>query len=216
MEAPDEQLMTAYRDGDAGAFERLYRCHKGALFRFVLRGVSERPVAEELFQEIWMRVIEARERYVPEARFTTWLYTIAHHRLVDHWRRGAPALVALDEDPPGNPAQDTGRQAEGRGAGGRGSGGRRDRGGDRIERGGGEEPPALRDREAEGGGGRWLRKIATRRSRRPIAPWSARSRHARSTRRSSPRRGARSARGRRRWSPRSGAAAGTFRSPRRR
>src|SRR3990167_7285346 len=123
MEAPDEQLMTAYRDGDAGAFERLYRCHKGALFRFVLRGVSERPVAEELFQEIWMRVIEARERYVPEARFTTWLYTIAHHRLVDHWRRGAPALVALDEDPPGDPAQDPGRQARGRGGGPGGAGG---------------------------------------------------------------------------------------------
>src|SRR3990167_9203058 len=119
MEAPDEQLMTAYRDGDAGAFERLYRRHKGALFRFVLRGVSERPVAEELFQEIWMRVIEARERYVPEARFTTWLYTIAHHRLVDHWGRGAPALVALDEDPPGNPSQGPGRKAKGRESAGR-------------------------------------------------------------------------------------------------
>ena len=119
MEAPDEQLMTAYRDGDAGAFEKLYLRHKGPLFRFVLRGVYQRSVAEELFQEIWMRVIEARERYVPEARFTTWLYTIAHNRLVDHWRRGAPALVALDEDPPGNPAQDPGRQVEGRESAGR-------------------------------------------------------------------------------------------------
>src|SRR3972149_3712187 len=117
MEAPDEQLMTAYRDGDAGAFEKLYLRHKGPLFRFVLRGVYQRSVAEELFQEIWMRVSEARERYAPEARFTTWLYTIAHNRLVDHWRRGAPALVALDEDPPGNPAQDPGRPGGGGGAG---------------------------------------------------------------------------------------------------
>src|SRR5438034_5418636 len=83
MEAPDEQLMLAYRDGNAKAFETLYLRHRGRLFRFVLRSVKSRATAEELFQEIWMRVIEARERYAPQARFTTWLYTIAHHRMVD-------------------------------------------------------------------------------------------------------------------------------------
>src|SRR5712692_4500715 len=103
MEAPDEQLMLAYRDGNAGAFETLYLRHRGRLFRFVLRSVKSRATAEELFQEIWMRVIEARERYTPQARFTTWLYTIAHHRMVDHWRRGGLSLVELDEhDPPGD------------------------------------------------------------------------------------------------------------------
>ena len=88
MEAPDEQLMAAYRDGNAAAFETLYLRHRGRLFRFVLRSVKSRATAEELFQEIWMRVIEARERYAPQARFTTWLYTIAHHRMVDHWGEG--------------------------------------------------------------------------------------------------------------------------------
>jgi len=96
MEAPDEQLMLAYRDGDAGAFETLYRRHRGALYRFVLRGVKSRATAEELYQEIWIRVIEARERYTPQARFTTWLYTIAHHMLVDHWRQRGLSLVSLD------------------------------------------------------------------------------------------------------------------------
>ena len=62
MEAPDEQLMAAYRDGDAGAFDTLYARHKGALFRYVLRGVRVRAIAEELYQEIWIRVIEARRR----------------------------------------------------------------------------------------------------------------------------------------------------------
>ena len=52
MEAGDEQLMLAYREGDAGAFEALYRRHKGGLFRFVLRSVRERAPAEELYQEI--------------------------------------------------------------------------------------------------------------------------------------------------------------------
>jgi len=114
MEAPDEQLMLAYRDGNAGAFETLYLRHRGRLFRFVLRSVKSRATAEELFQEIWMRVIEARERYVPQARFTTWLYTIAHHRMVDHWRRGGLSLVELDDqDPPGD-SPDPARQLEAR------------------------------------------------------------------------------------------------------
>ena len=93
MEAPDEQLMLAYRDGDSGAFETLYRRHRGALYRFVLRGVKSRATAEELYQEIWIRVIEARERYKPQARFTTWLYTIAHNRMVDHWRKKQIAAI---------------------------------------------------------------------------------------------------------------------------
>ena len=98
MEAGDEQLMLAYREGDAGAFEELYKRHKGALFRFVLRSIRDRAIAEELYQEIWMRAIEARGRYEVQAKFTTWLFTIAHNRLVDHWRKRGLTLVALDEE----------------------------------------------------------------------------------------------------------------------
>ncbi|HTP61722.1 MAG TPA: sigma-70 family RNA polymerase sigma factor [Burkholderiales bacterium] len=112
MQAGDEQLMLAYREGDAGAFEEIYRRHKGGLFRFVLRSVRERAVAEELYQEIWMRVIEARGRYEVSApgagqpaKFSTWLYTIAHNRLVDHWRKRGLQLVALDaQDPAADPS----------------------------------------------------------------------------------------------------------------
>ena len=98
MEAPDEQLMLAYRDGNAAAFETLYTRHRTRLYRFVLRSVKSRAVGEELFQEIWMRVIEARGRYTPQARFTTWLYTIAHNHLVDHWRKRGLTLVSLEGD----------------------------------------------------------------------------------------------------------------------
>lgn len=119
MEAPDEELMLAYRHGDAGAFETLYKRHRGALYRFVLRAVKQRAAAEELFQDAWMRVIEARSRYAPQARFTTWLYTIAHNLLVDHWRRKGLTLVELNEElgvaSPDNPA----KQAEAREALGR-------------------------------------------------------------------------------------------------
>ena len=98
MPASDEQLMLAYAGGDAAAFEALYARHKGGLFRFVLRSVKARAEAEELFQEIWMRAIEARNRYTPQAKFSTWLYTIAHNRLVDHWRARGLAVVSLDDE----------------------------------------------------------------------------------------------------------------------
>jgi RNA polymerase sigma factor (sigma-70 family) len=96
VEGADEDLMLAYRDGNAGAFETLYGRHRARLYRFVLRSVKERGLAEELFQDVWMRVIEARERYFPSAKFTTWLYSIAHNRLVDHWRKKGLALVDLE------------------------------------------------------------------------------------------------------------------------
>jgi len=114
VEGADEELMIAYRDGNAGAFETLYARHRARLFRFVLRSVKERGMAEELFQDVWMRVIEARERYAPKARFTTWLYSIAHNRLIDHWRRKGLSVVDLENvDVEGN-SPNPERQAEAR------------------------------------------------------------------------------------------------------
>jgi RNA polymerase sigma-70 factor (ECF subfamily) len=116
MEAPDEHLMLAYRDGDAGAFETLYKRHRGALYRFVLRALKQAAPAEELYQEVWIRVIEARGRYTPQARFTTWLYTIAHNLLVDHWRKKGLQVVALDTEDVAVESANPARVAEGRAA----------------------------------------------------------------------------------------------------
>jgi RNA polymerase sigma factor (sigma-70 family) len=118
-EAPDEQLMLAYREGDAGAFEALYKRHRGALYRFVLRAIKQNASAEELYQEVWIRVIEARGRYTPQARFTTWLYTIAHNLLVDHWRKKGLQVVALDTEDVAVESANPARHAEGREALGR-------------------------------------------------------------------------------------------------
>jgi RNA polymerase sigma-70 factor (ECF subfamily) len=85
-EPTDEELMLTYGSGDAAAFEVLYSRHRGPLFRFMLRQVRDHGTAEELYQDIWQRVITARQRYRPEAKFSTWLYQIAHNRLTDHWR----------------------------------------------------------------------------------------------------------------------------------
>ena len=98
MEASDEQLMLAYAGGDARAFEALYARHKGPLYRFILRSVKGAAEADEIFQDVWMRAIEARSRYEPRAKFRTWLYTIAHNRFVDHWRAKGLAVVPLENE----------------------------------------------------------------------------------------------------------------------
>src|SRR3954454_2018102 len=114
MQAADEELMLAYRAGDAAAFETLYARHRARLYRFVLRSVKSRAIGEELFQEIWLRVIEARGRYAPQARFTTWLYTIAHNHLVDHWRKRGLTLVALERDETEGASPDPAEEAQAR------------------------------------------------------------------------------------------------------
>jgi RNA polymerase sigma-70 factor (ECF subfamily) len=96
----DEALMRAYGQGDARAFEPLYARHKGATYRYFLRHAdSDAATADELHQDLWMRVIDARERYEVQARFSTWLYTLARHRLIDHWRsRHGVTLASLEDD----------------------------------------------------------------------------------------------------------------------
>jgi RNA polymerase sigma factor (sigma-70 family) len=82
----DESLMERYRDGDANAFEHLYARHKAPLYRYIRRQCSPRQTADEVFQDVWMRLISARSRYRIDAKFTTYLYRIAHNRLVDYYR----------------------------------------------------------------------------------------------------------------------------------
>ena len=86
LDASDETLMLAYAAGDAAAFEQLYARHRGKLYRYLQRQLRDNAVADELFQDVWQRVIASRSGWKPDAGFATWLYTIAHHRLGDHWR----------------------------------------------------------------------------------------------------------------------------------
>jgi len=88
-EPTDESLMLAYGRGDVGALATLYARHRGGLFRYMVRHLRQQSLAEECFQDVWSRLIAARERYRPDARFTTWLYQIASNRLTDHWRAQA-------------------------------------------------------------------------------------------------------------------------------
>ena len=95
----DEDLMLAYGAGEAGAFDTLYARHKGGVYRYLLRQCRNAGIADELFQDVWMNAIRVRASYAPTAKFTTWIYTLAHNRLVDHWRAtGQMKIASIDDD----------------------------------------------------------------------------------------------------------------------
>ena len=83
----DAQLMLAYARGEMRAFESLYSRHRGALYRYLMRQAHDPEVANDLFQEVWSRVIVNRARYEPRAKFRTFLFTLAHNCFIDHCRR---------------------------------------------------------------------------------------------------------------------------------
>ena len=97
-EATDDTLMAAYAQGDAAAFERLYARHQAGLYRFVRRllGAAHSAHTDEVFQDTWLRVVNARAHWLPQgASFRTWLFTLAHHRVIDVLRRSGRE-VSLD------------------------------------------------------------------------------------------------------------------------
>jgi len=85
-ELDDRTLMLRYRDGDVSSFEALYARHKGPLYRYFLRRGTGPDRASELFQEVWTKLIRAKDRYQPTAKFTTYMYRLAHNCYVDDIR----------------------------------------------------------------------------------------------------------------------------------
>jgi len=83
QDASDAELMERFKGGDAAAFEALYRRHEVKVFRYLFRHVQDRAAANDLMQDVWFGVARSADRYQPTAKFTTWLYTLAHHRMVD-------------------------------------------------------------------------------------------------------------------------------------
>jgi RNA polymerase sigma-70 factor (ECF subfamily) len=83
----DEALMLRYQQGDVAAFELLLTRHRKPVFNFILRFVGSKELAEDLLQETFLRVIKGAANYKQQAKFTTWLYTIARNLCVDQSRR---------------------------------------------------------------------------------------------------------------------------------
>ncbi|WP_108945783.1 sigma-70 family RNA polymerase sigma factor [Shewanella halifaxensis] len=82
--------MLQYAAGNARAFEVLYLKHKGPLYRYFVRQLNDQQLAEDLYQDTWSRVIKAASSYETSAKFTTWLYRIAHNLIIDNLRAVKP------------------------------------------------------------------------------------------------------------------------------
>lgn len=97
----DEQLMLQYKEGDASAFEVLYARYRLPLFRYLQHQTGNAATAEELFQDIWLNLIRARERYEVTASFKTYIYRMSHNRLIDYYRKNRHGIPgSYDEQDP--------------------------------------------------------------------------------------------------------------------
>jgi len=95
-EETDEALLAQYACGDAAAFELLYRRHELRVWRYLERNTRNRAITDELMQEVWFAVARDAGHYQPTARFSTWLFTIAHNRMIDSMRVSR-RYASLDE-----------------------------------------------------------------------------------------------------------------------
>ena len=92
----DASLMASFAAGDGPAFEALYRRHRVVLYNYIRR-LTPPSVTDEIFQDVWMAVVKSRSQYVPVARFTTFLFAIAHRRIADFYRRRRPQEALSEE-----------------------------------------------------------------------------------------------------------------------
>lgn len=96
--------MLRYAAGDITAFDALYARHEIGVWRYVFRSIHVAEVADDLLQDVWFAVARQALAYQPTARFKTWLFTLAHNRLVDHFRTSKnhlsmdSSVTADDED----------------------------------------------------------------------------------------------------------------------
>lgn len=85
---PDAELMKAYKNGDLHAFDTILARHQSGVYNFLYRFLGNRQNVEEAFQEVFIRVIRSADSYTPQAKFSTWLYTIARNYCIDLSRKG--------------------------------------------------------------------------------------------------------------------------------
>jgi RNA polymerase sigma-70 factor (ECF subfamily) len=104
----DEALMARYQQGDVAAFAELVLRHEKRLWNFVRRFVADSATAEDLLQEIFLRVVRNAAEWHPSAKFTTWLYTIARNLCTDNARRGVFRKADSLDQTPGASRDDSG------------------------------------------------------------------------------------------------------------
>ena len=91
---PGVRWMLAWQSGDETAFDRIVETYSPQVYALLTRFLGPRASREDLVQEAFLRVIRARERYEPTARFTTWLFRIVYNLAVNETQRGKPRETA--------------------------------------------------------------------------------------------------------------------------
>ncbi len=104
----DEELLRKFNDGDADAFATLVRRYERPLYNFILRSVRRRERADELLQDVFLKVVQRSRDFKGNSKLSTWLYTIARNLCIDHSRKmvfrrhkslDAPGRAASEEGP---------------------------------------------------------------------------------------------------------------------
>ena len=93
--------MLRYRNDDATCFELLYQRYRTTLYSYLMHQCGNQATTDELFQETWASLIQARKTYTDSALFKTYLFRIAHNKLIDHYRRNSKASLSSYEDSDG-------------------------------------------------------------------------------------------------------------------
>jgi len=109
----DLELMLKVKGGDAESFDILLRRYRMPLVSFLVRMVRDQALAEDLAQEVFLRVYQSRHRYQPEARFTTWLYRIATNLALNAIRDRKPVAAPIESEE-GERESETARLPDGR------------------------------------------------------------------------------------------------------
>ena len=109
-QTPDHELMLAVRDGELDCMGELFERHHGPLFGYIAKLTGDRTAAEDITQIVFQRMLKYRHTYRDQGSFTAWMYHLARRCTCDHFRRAAPAPVAVD------PAELESRADEARGA----------------------------------------------------------------------------------------------------
>jgi RNA polymerase sigma-70 factor (ECF subfamily) len=104
----DEALMARYQQGEVAAFAELVERHEKKLWNFIRRFVADATIAEDLLQEVFLRVIRSAAEWHPSAKFSTWIYTIARNLCTDSARRGAFRKTDSLDQTPGAPSDESG------------------------------------------------------------------------------------------------------------
>ena len=97
QQASDWDLVARAQKGDLDAFTLIVNQYKMRLFGYILRMIHSREDAEDILQEVFLRVYSSLARYSPQYQFSTWIYRIAQNLCIDHLRRRKLSTFSVDE-----------------------------------------------------------------------------------------------------------------------